>query len=224
MSTKEEPRGLNEAKVASVIKEMLIRTQFADDTRAAEFASIIAPMMREYRKPVVVKALRELGDILSPDERRALGIAGRASVGRRFAEALTDKGKADPKRAAECIVGEVFTADSRHVQRWLIFKEKSLAYIKIWGDDKDCSQSRSYAKTVVPWDDLPFFPLARCDADHCRCSFERYSERIHGPLELLNHDAVMIREEAERKKKGKETALGCLVILVIVAVVWLLAR
>lgn len=220
----------------------------------------VAPIVRrndergEAARPMI-QAICGEGPTVSKEELRSLGIKGGMKYGRRFLEALTERGLENPEEVASAIAHHAHFRLSRLRDLKNIARSRSgLGRVVVFDGNRTCAASKLLRGEVMAPDRLPAFPLPGCDQPICLCGYEVYFPKRGGtlptgdgpalmpepstrsvrgarapkaprrdgsPLAALSRAEDAIRTEQDRKTKAKDTALGCLVVVAVIAAITL---
>jgi hypothetical protein len=161
------------AWVTPIFSAWCRRTKLLDVSLVEHLVSTLLTNSIPNKLSEIARQFREIGPLITPQERADLGFKGRKNFGRTYIDALTERGRQAIDYPAATLASEFSTSLSREFQRRLIISEGSPARIMIRGGAKDCAAAAQFARRTFPNQIMPNFPLAACDADHCRCSYTR---------------------------------------------------
>ena len=121
----------------------------------------------------VAMAIRSSGELLSKEEVKALGLRGNTKIGRKYLEALTEKGRQDPVNSILDICQRLLM-HMLHVNHLLQIKMSQdrgvKLYPKLLCSQYACSQAQRLNRQTFEVERFPVLPLAGCDVDCCTCT------------------------------------------------------
>jgi hypothetical protein len=126
--------------------------------------------------------LREWGDPLTLDQRKAAGASGRGGLlGHRFAACLSDAGLRDPTAAAGAIVWWPLHVEMQTSVLRRLRDSNGLVRYRI--DVRGCCRAAlPLANGVCFPDEAKELPLPDCDRSLCNCAYDDFGP-WHGPIE-----------------------------------------
>jgi hypothetical protein len=134
------------------------------------------------RDPKHATTLRNWGRKLTSSDRKALGLEGKAGLGSNFVNLMTARGLADPDATSKAIIYWPWHEEQQFVHGKLIVEDDTLIRYRV--DARTCCKAAlSFVKGVADNQNGTTFPLPDCTTIKCTCGFERYSEKVHGPIE-----------------------------------------
>ena len=140
-------------------------------------ASWIAPYVEQGEREglgydTIARNVRSVGDQLTADEKRALGIRANAKACRKYVDALTPLGREKPLDAGFLVVQRAM--HQRAVgDPFEIFKPGIVDEVEIMfaADNRTCDAVKKLDGKRYRQGELPRLPLADCDAEYCRCLY-----------------------------------------------------
>lgn len=126
-----------------------------------------------------VVPLRNTGEPLDKDEKRALGVSTNAKLGRDYVDALSEAGRADrPLRAIEVCLHRARNRRARKRTLQQAAESGGEASIQIVTADEQrrCQAVDAIADQVYRLSEVPRLPVDGCDALDCACTYQIVSD------------------------------------------------
>lgn len=139
--------------------------------------------------------VRSQGTPLTSAEKAALGLRGNVKIGQTFADALTDKGRQDPIRAAQVVVHRAIVGASFHRQLAEYRKMAASMNVKFCLAEMNASATSEFARQCKAAkllsgiefniNEVPIFPIGECDSDYCVCMLTVNVKSVNKFLDML---------------------------------------
>lgn len=151
----------------------------------AEAAAWVAPiLLRGVNKPetttVMARQVIAMGEPISKERKKELGMGRRPVVGHLYVEALTKAGLAKATKVAELICGHALGLYYQEARRLrALRRQESRPYCQLLtiDDGRTCTFATGLSGTIFLTGNEPHLPLPECDAERCRCTFTYRSDR-----------------------------------------------
>lgn len=130
-------------------------------------------------------AIQNTGEPLTADEKKDLGVSGRARLGQQFIDCLSDAGRMQPMAALGIAVNTARANRSRagSLKTVLIdmgrYSTGAQLEIVAAEDDRTCEAAKRISGKRYQLSEAPALPLQKCDSikacgSHCRCFYHVY--------------------------------------------------
>lgn len=121
----------------------------------------------------IVQAIRDQGEQLTREEKKELGVRANLKLGRRFVDALTDKGRVEPGMAADALVYANYTLPRTITEANRMRGDRTIKYLYLIvnepGSPYVCDNAiKLVRKGRIARTSAPQLPLPGCKK-RCRC-------------------------------------------------------
>jgi hypothetical protein len=156
-----------------LVKEACIKTGLIDPAAAVWIAPIVERGEREgLGYQAIARQVRNSGEQLSADEKRALGMRANTKATQKYIGALTPRGREKQYDSAFLVVQRAVhqhalgNPDDLFNDEWIIGVE-----ICAVEDSRTCAAAAKLDGRKFPKGHVPPLPLPECDAEYCRCLY-----------------------------------------------------